>query len=140
MIPGSSAAGPPISESDDMPRSRVAPETKKFLPGLESLWKGSRGQISVDVTPSRAARGLLSPWLLSIALFSPVVALYAAYFIIAPAGVVATGFIQYDQPSYMADAQAYFASGHFAFTRSENSTSRWRVMAPISSVLPFSLI
>jgi len=58
----------------------------------------------------------MSPWLLSIALFSPVVALYAAYFIFAPAGVVATGFIQYDQPSYMADARGYFANGHFAFT------------------------
>lgn len=53
------------------------------------------------------------PWLLSALLCVPVYLLYAANFFNLPPHVSGTGFLQYDQPSYMADARAYFARGHF---------------------------
>jgi hypothetical protein len=56
----------------------------------------------------------LKPWLTAGLLLLPVYLLYLANFMIP--GVSGTGFLQYDQASYMADARAYFASGHFTLT------------------------
>jgi hypothetical protein len=56
----------------------------------------------------------LKPWLIGGLLLLPVYLLYLANFMIP--GVSGTGFLQYDPASYMADAQAYFASGHFTLT------------------------
>lgn len=53
-------------------------------------------------------------WTASALLLSPVYLLYLAHFTVH--GASGTGFLQYDQASYMADARAYFASGHFNLT------------------------
>jgi hypothetical protein len=55
-------------------------------------------------------------WLLSVALFLPVIALYAAHLIPAPSGASGTGFLQYDQPYYMAIARKYFDDGGLSLT------------------------
>jgi hypothetical protein len=55
-------------------------------------------------------------WLLSVALFLPVIALYAAHLIPGPSGVSGTGFLQYDQPYYMAIARKYFDDGGLSLT------------------------
>ena len=54
-------------------------------------------------------------WLMSFLLLLPVTTLYVSHFLPA-AGQVATGFIQYDQPYYMANAREFFDSGKFALT------------------------
>jgi len=56
-----------------------------------------------------------SPWVLSFLLFLPVIALYGAHFIPATNGALGTGFLQYDQPYYMAIARKYFDDGGLSF-------------------------
>lgn len=56
------------------------------------------------------------PWLLSAILCIPVYIIYASNFIFLPPGVHGTGFVQYDQPYYMANARAYFSDGIFTLT------------------------
>jgi hypothetical protein len=69
-------------------------------------------------SPRRSASSLprRHPWLVSLLLCLPVYLLYAANFYGQPPGVSGTGFVQYDQASYMADARAYFAGPHFSLT------------------------
>src|ERR1700677_5134191 len=67
-----------------------------------------------------AARGRISPlmlrWLVSLALLLPVILLYAANYL-RDDGSSFTGFIQYDQSSYMADARKSFDGGfHFLYS------------------------
>jgi hypothetical protein len=57
-----------------------------------------------------------SLWVLSAALFLPVIALYAAHFIPGSNGASGTGFLQYDQPYYMAIARKYFDDGGLSLT------------------------
>lgn len=56
------------------------------------------------------------PWLLSVLLCIPIYALYIANFTGLPSGVSGTGFLQYDQPYYMANARAYSNGGNFSLT------------------------
>jgi hypothetical protein len=60
---------------------------------------------------SRARESALR-WAASVALMLPVIVLYAAEYL---RGDGFTGFIQYDQPSYMADARKYFDGGFHLF-------------------------
>lgn len=57
-----------------------------------------------------------SPWLLSALLCAPLYIVYACNFAFLPPGSHGTGFLQYDQPYYMANARAYFSDGHFTLT------------------------
>lgn len=52
------------------------------------------------------------PWALSVIALGPIVWAYLAHFVGVHPGDVATGFLQYDQASYMADARQY-ANGPF---------------------------
>ncbi len=61
-----------------------------------------------------SARQRPRPWLTGAILLLPVYLLYLAHFTIE--GAQGTGYLQYDQASYMADARAYFASGQFSLT------------------------
>ena len=62
-----------------------------------------------DVAHQRARR-----WAASLALFLPVIALYVCEYLRGD-GRCFTGFIQYDQASYMANARAYFDGGFHLF-------------------------
>lgn len=62
-------------------------------------------------SPPAARSRADSLWGLSFALFLPVIALYAAHFVAQPNGAFGTGFLQYDQPYYMAIARKYFDDG-----------------------------
>jgi hypothetical protein len=77
----------------------------------------------VDATPTRAATGQ-SPagsganrmeWLLAAVAFLPMALVYLLHCLRVPAGYSPTGFLQYDQASYMANARAVFEHG-FALT------------------------
>ena len=74
--------------------------------------------MTLQSTTARPAAATLSarlwPWAASALLLSPVYLLYLAHFTVH--GASGTGFLQYDQASYMADARAYFAAGHFNLT------------------------
>ncbi|MBI1204654.1 MAG: hypothetical protein GC182_19305 [Rhodopseudomonas sp.] len=59
---------------------------------------------------------LARPWLLSALLCGPLYLVYACNFMFLPPGSHGTGFLQYDQPYYMANARAYFSDGHFTLT------------------------
>jgi hypothetical protein len=52
------------------------------------------------------------PWILSVIALVPILWAYLAHFLGVPPGSIATGFLQYDQASYMADARQY-ADGPF---------------------------
>lgn len=66
---------------------------------------------------SAALSGLLErPWLLSVLLCTPLYLVYACNFMFLPPDTHGTGFLQYDQPYYMANARAYFSDGHFTLT------------------------
>lgn len=56
------------------------------------------------------------PWLLSAMFCGPLYLLYACNFMFLPPGTHGTGFLQYDQPYYMANARAYFSDGPFTLT------------------------
>jgi hypothetical protein len=62
-----------------------------------------------DLTPHRAMR-----WAACLALFLPVMVLYLCEYLRGD-GRAFTGFIQYDQASYMANARAYFDGGFHIF-------------------------
>ncbi len=64
--------------------------------------------------PSRIARELRL-WLVSLALFSPILVPYAAHFAFQLPGRQPTGFIDYDLPYYMANAREHFDAGRFHF-------------------------
>lgn len=51
-------------------------------------------------------------WLMAAVLSLPVLSFYAFHFLNAPAGLGATGFIQYDQPYYMANAREVLDAGN----------------------------
>lgn len=51
-------------------------------------------------------------WLIAAVLSLPVLSLYAFHFLNAPAGLGPTGFIQYDQPYYMANAREVLDAGN----------------------------
>jgi hypothetical protein len=71
---------------------------------------------SIVPSSGSAARQISgSLWVLSFLLFLPVIALYGAHFIPASNGAVGTGFLQYDQPYYMAIARKYFDDGGLSF-------------------------
>ena len=59
------------------------------------------------------ARGRRRPgdWVLALLLFAPMWAIYVLHFLCAPEGSTGTGFLQYDQPSYMANAREHFDGG-----------------------------
>ncbi len=61
-----------------------------------------------------SARNSALRWAASLLLFLPVIALYACEYL-RPDGRTFTGFIQYDQPSYMSDARAFFDDGFHLF-------------------------
>ncbi len=69
-----------------------------------------------SLSPPAARSRVDSLWGLSFALFLPVIALYAAHFIPGPNGAFGTGFLQYDQPYYMAIARKYFDDGGLSLT------------------------
>jgi hypothetical protein len=50
-------------------------------------------------------------WLVASAAILPMALVYLLHYLCAPAGYSATGFLQYDQASYMANARAVFAHG-----------------------------
>ena len=56
-------------------------------------------------------RTLHSPWTVAALLMLPVVVLYASHFLTQGTGVWPTGFIQYDQAYYMANAREYQDGG-----------------------------
>lgn len=51
------------------------------------------------------------PWLTAFLLLLPMVAVYAAHFLLPPPGLWPTGFLQYDQQSYMAMAREAWEGG-----------------------------
>lgn len=59
--------------------------------------------------------GELRLWLVSLVLFSPVLIPYASHFAFRTAGRQPTGFVDYDMPSYMANAREHFDTGRFRF-------------------------
>ena len=59
--------------------------------------------------PDRKAE--LLRWAVALALLTPVILLYAAHYLLLPEGLFAHGFIQYDQPYYMANAREHFDNG-----------------------------
>ena len=59
--------------------------------------------------PDRRAE--LLRWAVALALLAPVIALYAAHYLLLPQELFAHGFIQYDQPYYMANAREHFDGG-----------------------------
>src|SRR5262249_40141202 len=60
---------------------------------------------------TRSFRLLDRPWLVAMLALAPLYAAYFAHFLGTPAGSLATGFLQYDQPYYMAIARRYFNGG-----------------------------
>lgn len=54
-------------------------------------------------------------WLVSLLLYSPMLLIYAGHFFVLPEGVTGTGFLQEDQPYYMAIARQHFDAGEFSF-------------------------
>lgn len=54
-------------------------------------------------------------WLLSLGLFAPALFPYAVHFAYQPPGRLATGFVDYDLPYYMANAREHFDNGKFRF-------------------------
>lgn len=52
-------------------------------------------------------------WLFAIALSTPLIAFFVAYFLHRDSGLEPTGFIQYDNVSYIAYARQYLDSDHF---------------------------
>jgi len=50
-------------------------------------------------------------WGLALLAMVPMLLIYVLHFTWVPAGFFATGFLQSDMPTYMADARAYFADG-----------------------------
>jgi hypothetical protein len=64
--------------------------------------------------PARAAAQPLRLWLWALALASPMLAIYVLHFFWPSAAGAATGFLQYDQPYYMANAREHFDAGRFA--------------------------
>jgi hypothetical protein len=54
-------------------------------------------------------------WLLAVLAMLPISWLIGCYFLGAPQGTRATGFIQYDQAYYMAEARQHFAGGFHLF-------------------------
>jgi len=65
--------------------------------------------------PASGARSELRLWLVSLFLFSPALIPYASHFIFRPPGRLATGFIAYDMPYYLANAREHFDTGRFRF-------------------------
>lgn len=51
------------------------------------------------------------PWRAALLLFLPMAAVYAAHFLLAPRGLWPSGFLQYDQQSYMAMAREAWEGG-----------------------------
>src|SRR5215470_6092099 len=69
-----------------------------------------------DVTPHRCRPALWQrmaarPSLLAAIALLPIYGAYLAHFLGAPHGFLGTGFLQYDQPSYMANAREHFDGG-----------------------------
>jgi len=68
----------------------------------------------VSPTPAPVTRATLTRatgWTIALVAAVPMLAVYAAHFLGAPAGTSATGFLQYDQPSYVGNAIAAAAAG-----------------------------
>ena len=52
-------------------------------------------------------------WAVAALLFAPMWVVYALHFLCVPEGLAGTGFLQYDQPYYMANAREHFDGGFF---------------------------
>jgi hypothetical protein len=59
--------------------------------------------------------GELRLWLVSLLLFTPVLVPYVTHFTMQEPGRLPTGFVDYDMPSYMANAREHFDAGRFRF-------------------------
>jgi len=70
--------------------------------------------VDVAAQPSGAV-GELRLWLVSLVLFAPALVPYASHFAFQQPGRQATGFVDYDMPSYLANAREHFDAGHFRF-------------------------
>lgn len=57
------------------------------------------------------ASSSLKRWLAALALLTPVILLYLAHYLLLPEGLFAHGFLQYDQPYYLANAREHFDAG-----------------------------
>jgi hypothetical protein len=65
-------------------------------------------------TPTTPTRSLHA-WLWAVGLAAPMLVTYAVHFAFAPKRSIATGFVQYDQLYYCANAREHFDAGHFEF-------------------------
>jgi hypothetical protein len=78
----------------------------------EAVTRGSSGDEAPH--PSGVLRELRL-WLLSLVLFAPALFPYAVHFAVQRPGRLATGFVDYDLPYYMANAREHFDNGKFRF-------------------------
>src|SRR5262245_37774977 len=90
---------------------------------------------SLELVHHNSGRGL-RPWLISLALASPVLLLYLSHFA-SPSAGSSTGFVQGDMPTYLANAREHFDSGRFQFFFSNPYELRYD--APAIYVQPMSL-
>ncbi|MEX0921644.1 MAG: hypothetical protein WD489_05675 [Rhodovibrionaceae bacterium] len=80
----------------------------------------------------------LKRWLAALALLTPVILLYLAHYLLLPEGLFAHGFLQYDQPYYLANAREHFDAGFSLLYRlpfSPNYDSPALYFQPLSLVL-----
>src|SRR5262249_10806755 len=55
-------------------------------------------------------------WLICLLLALPAAIPYATHYLMAPAGLIPTGFVAYDMPYYFANGREHFDSGKFHWT------------------------
>jgi hypothetical protein len=102
--------------------TNVLPDRSAMIDELDGSHglRPPRGAMAQDPAIEVAARpfGLLREvhlWLVSLVLFAPALIPYLSHFAFQPPGRLPTGFIDYDLPSYLANAREHFDSGHFRF-------------------------
>jgi hypothetical protein len=100
-----------------MPEYELEMRSELHGPGGHQPDQGATRQgPAVDVAPQPSwVLRELRLWLLSLALFAPALVPYASHFVFHPPGRQPTGFVDYDLPTYMANAREHFDAGHFRF-------------------------
>lgn len=77
-------------------------------------------------------------WLLAALLILPALVPFATHYLVQLNGRVPTGFIQYDQPYYMANAREHFDDGAFRLTYGSAYTHEYGT--PAIYFQPFTLV
>jgi hypothetical protein len=94
---------------------------------------------AVDSAPQRPGfLGELRLWLVSLVLLTPVLTPYATHYLFQQPGRLPTGFVDYDMPSYMANAREHFDAGHFQFFYSNPFDPNYA--SPVIYTQPQSLV